>query len=235
VLKLGLIIKKCILAAPKSIKISKMKNTLRLALFTILLSSSLMYSQGVRYGFKVGANISSITSFEFNTINVTEAAVANTPDDVENGRFNFTASFFGEFTLNKLISLQPELAYSTQGNQFDRLSYDALQLPIGLRFNIKSFYLIGGPQVGLKISDSEQSDDFSSFEFAAFGGVGYHITENVFINVRYTYGFSELFEDDANIPIPIPQADSNQDNVDNRLIGLEGNSSYFTFGIGYRI
>jgi len=212
-----------------------MKNTLRLVLFTILLSSSLMYSQGVRYGFKIGANISSITNFEFDTENVTGDTVANTPDDVENGGFNFTASFFGEFTLNKLLSIQPELAYSTQGNQFDRLRYDALQLPIGLRFNIKSLYVIGGPQFGLKISDSEQSNDFSSFEFAAFGGLGYHITENVFVNVRYTFGFSEIFEEDANIPIPIPQDNSNQDNVDNRIINLEGNSGYFTFGIGYRI
>ena len=212
-----------------------MKNTVRIALFAFLFSSSLMYSQGVRYGFKIGANISSITSFDFETINVVGDPVVGTPDEVDSGRFNFTASFFAEFNINQLLSFQPELAYTTQGNEFDRLSYDGLQLPLGLRFNFKSLYLIGGPQVGLKISDSNQSDDFSSFEFAAFGGVGYHITENVFVNVRYTLGFSELFEDDANIPIPIPQNDSNQDNVDNRIINLEGNSGYFTFGIGYRI
>ena len=212
-----------------------MKKVVYFSVLIALFSITFAQAQGVRYGFKLGLNASSISSFDFNVANVTGGDLAPIPSGVDEGRVNFTVAFFGEFTVNQLFSIQPELTYSTQGNNFGAIRYDALQLPIGLRFNFENLYIIGGPQVGLKISDSEQSDNFSSFEFAAFGGLGYHITQNIFINARYTFGFSELFEDDASVGIPVPQENSNQNDLSTRLINLEGNSSYFTIGVGYRI
>ncbi len=227
-----------------------MKRVFQLVVIGALLITSLGQAQGARFGFKLGLNFSSISDIDFSAENIEGGPLAEIPDGVTGGRTNFTAVFFGEFTLNNFLSLQPELVYSTEGNNFDDIRFDALQLPIGLRVNFGTLYFIAGPQAGLKISDSQQSEDFRSFSFSAFGGVGYHITQNIFVSARYTFGFSELFEDDARVPIrvnvnPEPEINpvtgeleevfSNEVDTSTQLFNLSGSSSYFTISIGYRI
>jgi len=146
-----------------------------------------------------------------------------------------------EIHFNETFSLQPELTYSAQGNKFRGLRYDFIQLPIGLKFDLNKFYVIGGPQVGLKISDFEQSDNFKSIDFLAFGGIGYFFTDNIFLEARYTLGFAEIFEDDAAVELPFPDIAGSDEtliivtNTDNVLSNLTGNNSFFTLSIGYRL
>lgn len=213
-----------------------MKKITLLSSVLVFLFCSLSYGQNVGYGFKLGVNVSQINSFSFDIVNL----AGDTPrqggfDSQEGSRIGFAASFFAEFPLSERLSFQPEFGYSAQGNKFEGLRYEYLQLPLALKINFDKFFINAGPQAGLKISAFEQSDNFTSFEFSGFGGVGYQVTENIFLEARYTIGFTEVFEDDAAVDLPLFSQDTNEANRDNVLTNAEGKNSFFTLSIGYRL
>lgn len=211
------------------------KITLVTSIF-VMLCCSLSHAQGIGYGFKLGVNVSQINSFSFDIVNT----AGDTPrqggfDSQEGSRIGFAAAFFAEIPLSERLSFQPEFTYSAQGNKFEGLRYEYLQLPLALKINLNKLFINVGPQAGLKISDFEQSDNFSSFEFAGFAGFGYQFTDNIFAEVRYTLGFTEVFEDDAAIELPLFTEGTNEANVDNIITNASGRNSYFTVSIGYRL
>ncbi len=209
-------------------------------LFFICVCSSQLYSQGTRFGFKLGVNYSQISSLDFDVANIAGETPINAFNSVDQGRLGFSAAFTAEFELNNKISFQPELVFSSQGNKFEGVRYDNLQLPMGLRINLSRLYVMAGPQIGVKISFFEQTDDFTSFDFSAFGSVGYFITDNLFLEARFTKGFLEVFEDDSAVSLPFVDTDDISTsgtiaNEDNFLVNGTGTNQYFTFSIGYRL
>ncbi|MEP0266251.1 porin family protein [Dokdonia sp.] len=213
-----------------------MKKITLLSSFLLLMCCSLTYGQGVGYGFKMGVNVSEISSLSFDIVNLAGDTPRQGGFDAQEGtRVGFTAAFFAEFSINERLSFQPEVAYSSQGNKFEGLRYEYLQLPLALKINLNKLFINVGPQAGLKISAFEQSENFKSFEFAGFGGLGYQFTDNIFAEVRYTIGITEVFEDDAAVELPLFSANTNEANRDNVITNASGNNSYFTFSIGYRL
>ncbi|GGG38603.1 hypothetical protein GCM10011344_44370 [Dokdonia pacifica] len=214
-----------------------MKKITLLSSIFMFVFCSLSYGQEIGYGFKLGLNVSQINSFSFDIVNT----AGDTPrqggfDSQEGSRIGFAASFFAEIPLSERLSFQPEFAYSAQGNKFEGLRYEYLQLPLGLKINLDKFFVNVGPQAGLKISAFEQSANFTSFEFSGFGGFGYQFTENIFVEARYTIGFTDVFEDDAAVVLPLfSQTADITPNTDNILTNAEGKNSYFTISIGYRL
>lgn len=220
-----------------------MKKTILSILVIALFCSTQLYAQGVRYGFKAGVNYSQISGYEFDVINVVPG---ENPIDafgsVEDGRYGFSAAFLAEIPLGDVLSFQPEFAFSSQGNKFEGVRFDYLQLPLGLRLNFNKLFVIAGPQAGIKISSFEQSENFTSLDFSGFGAIGYHFTESIFIEARFTRGFMEIFEDDAAIRLPYVPGDGEPAANDNSLVNGNnfldnntGNNQYFTFSIGYRL
>ncbi|WP_299213965.1 porin family protein [uncultured Dokdonia sp.] len=213
-----------------------MKKITLLSSILVMLCCSLSHGQGIGYGFKLGVNVSQINSFSFDVVNISGGTpTQDNSSSIDESRIGFTAAFFAEIPINERLSFQPEFAYSSQGNKFEGLRYEYLQLPLALKINLNKLFINAGPQVGLKISAFEQSDNFSSFEFAGFGGLGYQFTDNIFIEARYTVGFTEVFEDDAAIELPMFSENSNEANRDTVLTNTEGKNSYFTLSIGYRL
>ncbi len=195
-----------------------MKNNLLFSLLTFFLASGLLQAQGLesRYGFRVGVNYSSIVSDNFDLI---AAGLEISQDNIEESRFGATAGFFAEYPLSELISIQPELQYSTQGNLNQELRLNYLQLPVFLKINISEMFNIHlGPQAGLKAWEWERNEDYNTFEFSAIGGLGINITDSFFADLRYSYGFTNIFEEIEGSPIQ-----------------LEGNNTYIQFTIGYRL
>ena len=213
-----------------------MKKITLLSSILAFLFCSFSYGQEISYGFKLGLNVSQISDFSFDIVNTAGNTPSQGVTSQDESRIGFAAAFFAEFPLSEKLSFQPEFGYSAQGNKFEGLRYEYLQLPLGLKINLNKFFLDLGPQVGLKISAFEQSANFTSFDFSGFGGVGYQITDNIFVEARYTLGFTEVFEDDASIIIT-EQGSGNgiTPNTDNVLANAEGTNSYFTFSIGYRL
>lgn len=223
-----------------------MKKIILSLLFLLFLCSTQLFAQGVRYGFRLGLNVSEISNYEFDLVNVAGDDPISAFNSVEEGRFGFTAAFLAEIPLTQKLSFQPEFQYSTQGNKYERLRYDNLQLPLGLRYSFDKLFIMAGPQAGIKISFFEQAENYTSLDFAAFGAIGYHITQALFIEARFTQGFLEIFEDDSMIALPIVEMveegeqmveedNGNIANNDNFLINNSGTNRYFTFSIGYRL
>jgi len=212
-----------------------MKKITLLVSICVMLCCSLSQAQEIGYGFKLGANVSQINSFSYDIVNT----AGNTPregfDTLESSNLGFAITFFAEIPISERFAFQPEFMFSSQGNKFEGLRYEYLQLPLALKINFNKLFINAGPQAGLKVSAFEQSEDFSSFEFSGFGGVGYQFTNNLFAEVRYTIGFSEIFEDDVAIELPIFFAGSNETNVDNVLTNASGKNSFLTISIGYRL
>lgn len=202
------------------------------------ISATKVYAQGARYGFKIGTSYSSISGYEYDVINSTGEAPIEAFESVEEGRFGVAVAFFAEVPISYDLSFQPEFAFSSQGNKFEGVRYDYLQVPLGFKINFNKLFLMAGPQAGLKISFSEQSENFTSFDFSAFGSLGYFFNESVFVEARFTQGFLEIFEEDSRVALPYIEeglGNGNQTNNDNSLINNSGKNQYFTLSVGYRL
>lgn len=141
-------------------------------------------AQMLKFGVKAGANFASLEG-----------------DGVE-GLDTYTSFHFGallELKLFENFSVQPELLYSSQGakvnsDAFDDINFNYVTVPV-----LAKFYLISdklsveaGPQFSFLIDDNV-SDQFKteSFDFAAVGGLGLNITNNIFAQARYVVGLTE--------------------------------------------
>ncbi|WP_179344785.1 porin family protein [Winogradskyella ursingii] len=92
-------------------------------------------------------------------------------------------------------TLFPETLGTDQGNETVSLRADYIQMPIMLRFSLSERLIVGaGPQVALKTWKNE--DSFSTFTFSGVAGFEYMITDELFVDARYSYGLSNILDDD---------------------------------------
>ncbi|PKG42755.1 porin family protein [Psychroflexus sp. MES1-P1E] len=168
-----------------------MKRILLLSTIAILGLSNSMIAQNVDFGLKTGLNISNFTG----------------GDVGENSLFGFHVGGFAEFKLNKKISLQPELLYSTQGSEVQnslKIKVDYLTIPLMVKYYLsEKFSVEAGPQASFLLNDKAEFDDSSipdadidasSFDFGLNAGLGYNFNSNLFAQVRYNYGITTVGE-----------------------------------------
>ena len=143
------------------------------------------FSQDVKYGVRGGLNISNL-DFDGSSL----------PDNIH--RNGFVIGFFAEYSLSNKVSISPELQFSAEGAKEEPLNLDYIQAPILFNFKLgpKLFFEIG-PQVGLKINKVD--DGIRNFAYSGVGGFSYNITPMIFIDARYTYGLSNIFDEDLGI------------------------------------
>ena len=113
-------------------------------------------------------------------------------------RNNMVFGGFVEYFPSESFSMLAELQYSAEGGGKDealRVSY--IQMPILFRFHLGTNFSIGaGPQVGLKVWSFE--DGFKNFAFSGVGGIEYMLSDIVFLDARYTYGLTNILDNDSN-------------------------------------
>ncbi len=152
------------------------------SILAIVLCLSFSFSQETSYGIRIGYNISNL---DFD------------PDATFENKHRNGMAFAGfvDFGLTNSISLLTELQYSAEGGKEEPLRADYIQLPIQLRYNITDALKVGvGPQLSLKTW--EDNDGFSTFAFSAVGGLEYMITDEIFIDARYSYGLTNILDED---------------------------------------
>ena len=157
-----------------------MKNYLFIFLFACF--TTICLGQDVKYGIRGALNISNL-NFE--------------PDaDFENKHRNgFAFGGFVDFGLTEDISILTELQWSAEGGKDESLRADYIQLPILIRFLLSDRLTLGaGPQVALKTW--ENKDSFSTFAFSGVVGIEYMITSELFLDARFSYGFSNILDQD---------------------------------------
>lgn len=137
--------------------------------------------------------------------------------DDENMLVGFNAAGFVEIPLNSVVSIQPELGFTTKGSEvrYDnffaegstkfRLSY--IEAPVLLRFNItRGFNIHAGPYVaylvdariksedanGATIDEDElNEDDLERIDFGLAAGLGFEFG-GFGVGARYNYGLTTV-------------------------------------------
>lgn len=141
--------------------------------------------QGVKYGVRGGYNISNL-DFDGDS---------NAKNKHRNSIY---IGFFANIGLSKTISIVPEIQFSAEGANEEVLNLDYIQAPIFLRFRLSEKIHAGfGPQVGLKVHKYE--DGIRNFAYSGVAGVDYKINYALFIDARYTYGISNIFDEKLGI------------------------------------
>ena len=173
--------------------------TVAIAATSIFAANAQADSDLVQLGLKGGVNFASFTG-----------------DDIgeTSSRTSFHAGFVAEVPYSERFSLQGEVLYSGQGfeieeNSLGKREYklDYIQVPILAKYYlVQGLSVQAGPQIGFLINEeveytgngvSGQTDsDFANdFEFGVVGGLEYKLDSGIFLQGRYVYGISKLFDD----------------------------------------
>jgi hypothetical protein len=201
-----------------------MKKSLFFITGLFLLSFSCINAQ-VTSGFKAGLNIADVNGLSFN--NDGSASADRIENQLDGKRTSYFVGFLVDIPISEKLSFMPEFIFSQQGKNLESFRLDYLNLPLGLKLNLSNLYINAGPQVGVKVWDPNKSGIFSNFEASAFGGLGYIFDSNIFIEARYTYGLTDIFQDNNNFTF---------DNAgETRFSDLEGKNAVIQLGIGYRL
>ena len=141
--------------------------------------------QGVKYGVRGGYNISNL---DFD----------GTPTMENKHRNSIFIGFFGEIGLSKVFSIAPELQFSAEGASAEVLHLDYIQAPIFFKFRLSEKIRAGlAPQVSLKVHKYE--DGVKNLAYSGVAGVEYKISYMLFADLRYTYGLSNIFDNDLGV------------------------------------
>ncbi|WP_044398395.1 porin family protein [Lacinutrix sp. Hel_I_90] len=156
-------------------------------ILTFILFSIYSFSQNALYGVRAGYNISNL-DFE-----------PDVPAGIENRHRNGIAvGFFSEYYVSENVSFAPEIQFSAEGAKAEFLRINYIQMPLFLKYKITEVVAIGvGPQVSVKGHDYK--DGQQNLAFSGLGGLEYSLTDNFFLDVRYSYGFTNVFDDETNI------------------------------------
>ena len=138
-------------------------------------------STGVKYGVRGGYNISNL---DYDGV----------PMSNNKHRNSVYVGFFADVSFSKSFSVQPEFQFSSEGAKDEPVQLDYLQAPILLKLRLTDKIYIGaGPQVGIKIHKTD--DGVKNFAYSGVGGIEYKVNYAIFVDARYTYGFSNVFDD----------------------------------------
>lgn len=173
----------------------------KLAALAILFGLSFYgFSQSGTYGVRAGYTISNL---DF-TSGVSE---------IENKHRNsFYIGFYGDFRLSNAVSIVPELQFSPEGADDERLHLDLIQMPILFKFRLNQRWRFGlGPQAAIK---SHKTDDrVKNFHYSGIAGLEFKLNQMFFIDLRYSYGLSNIFDD---------------------VLATEARNTNIQFGVGYQ-
>jgi len=185
-----------------------MKNRLFYLVTSLLLLSvfssiqAQQFNNNHKYGFRLGLNYSEI-DFDDDAI---------VPGGSDDGRIGFVAGFFAIYNLSEKISIQPEIQFSAQGEKLtdvedfsgirdqvsdDPLKINILQIPVLLNYTIANKFTFSvGPQLGIGIWEWEREDDYQTVQFSGIAGVGYNFTDNLAVNLRGSFGLTNVIDAD---------------------------------------
>lgn len=135
----------------------------KIILTSLMLCSVFAFSQEIKFGAKVGLNLSNLRGDYPKEI------------DEHNSKIGFHIGGFAEYKINDKLTLQPELLFSTQGNTYGYKDYyggdsyyegaesniklNYLNLPIVFKYKIiEKFSIDFGPQIGYLMSATNKID-----------------------------------------------------------------------------
>ncbi|MBR5117457.1 MAG: PorT family protein [Muribaculaceae bacterium] len=120
-------------------------------------------------------------------------------------RPSYQAGLFMEYRATDMFAIAPEVVFASQGGKHDKTTYyvNYVNVPVMMKFYVAPAFSIDlGPQLGInvysKTTNSGVSLDFKKttkdVEFGVGLGMTYNITDDVFIQGRYTMGLTKVYE-----------------------------------------
>lgn len=170
-----------------------MKKVLFFAAFAVfgLLSVN---AQEANFGLKAGVDFASAKA-EISGISATAS---------ETG---FYIGGFAEIGISDTFSFQPEVLYVSIEN------FDQIAIPLMGKFSVsEEFNVLAGPSLGILL---DSVDGMKSLNFGIEAGAAYDISEELFVEARYSLGLANLIEDAPS--------------------GFSSKLSGFFVGLGYRL
>ncbi|WP_066225411.1 porin family protein [Formosa haliotis] len=147
-----------------------------------ILATTTSFAQFDLFGVRAGINISNL----------------DYSSEVPSGnahRNGVVVGFTAQFALSDHFSIAPEIQYSAEGAKEEELRLDYLNLPVFAKYSINEKLSFGvGPQMGLKIH--EYKDGYQNLMFSGVGVIEYLFYEDFYVDVRYSYGFTNVYDDD---------------------------------------
>ncbi len=154
-----------------------------IAMFAFTLTNAQTF--GAKAGFNSSMSAIDITGFDDDS-------------DAING---FYIGGFAEFEISEGLILQPELLFvsvieTSDIDGVDSESYSSLYIPIMFKYYVvDKFNVQAGPQITFSLE--ETIDDFSALGVDLALGLGYDITDNIFVDARYGYQLSNYYTGDS--------------------------------------
>ena len=160
------------------------------------------------FGVKAGYNYSTLSG-ETSSISTIE------------GLSGFYIGGLVELPISNMLSIQPELIFSRQGvdlrqglknlsirTDTSEIRLDYLNIPVMAKVNLGPIFLEGGVQFGFLVNKPKvdsyianvylrnllDKDSYNSFDFGVGAGLGVKLNQHFFIETRYTYSLTNVFD-----------------------------------------
>ena len=156
-----------------------MKNVL--TVFVCILALTSVRAQETMYGIRGGVGLSGL-SFD-------------RPVDFDNDeRIGAYFGAFVDFGISQKLSVMTEANFSSEGAKDEPYQLDLIQVPVQLRYNISDEIKIGaGPQFSFVTWDNQNV--LAQYVFSVVGGIELMFTDMFFVDLRYTYGITNVLEE----------------------------------------
>jgi Outer membrane protein beta-barrel domain len=174
--------------------------TIILIVFTIISSSA-----QTTFGAKAGVNFSNLDE-----------------DNMDwKSKTGFNIGFFAEVEISDLFLFKPEILFSTQGAKIEesgaelKINTSVVNVPLMIKYKAaEKFYIEAGPQIGFLTKAEKEftydgnsvtedvKDDAKSIDFSLNFGLSLDVSDNLFVEARYSFGLSNI-SDDTNEPTDI--------------------------------
>lgn len=162
-----------------------------LALILICIVAGTAWAQKITPGIKGGLNISDVAGIN------------------GDNRLSGHVGLFLNSRLNSRWSIQPEILYSGQGQQYwffneeRTLALSYIQIPVMFQFYpVRQFYVEFGPQIGFLLSANRKNErdkweadgEFDKVDAGISFGAGIWATSMLGFYARYNAGFSDIYK-----------------------------------------
>jgi len=183
-----------------------MKKVLSLVAVLALLSTA-TFAQ-VKFGAKVGTNIS----------NISMSSDAGFSLDTKS-RVGFLVGGFAKFELSEAFAIQPELMFAQYGYKVDMEFFgetisgtetaNYLAIPVMAKYYFGGFNLQAGPQLGFLMSANAEADgetedtkgDYNSIDLGLSFGAGYDLEMGLGFDLRYNTGLTNIAKDAEGVTV----------------------------------
>lgn len=127
---------------------------------------------------------------------------------------NYQIGALMEYKFNNKFAIAPEVVFAAQGGKYNHTTYNVnyINVPVMLKYYVNPQLAIDlGPQMGINVyskvtgesGDTKKTVDWKDATKAIDLGIGvgatYGLTENAFLQARYTFGLTNVYDGGADI------------------------------------